>query len=77
MFQNDGMEEGMVQSPHELSWKRGNKIPLFSRAAFHEDSVILSELSYLKGSAVKAFLCRECKKVLIDYADETSDCNQR
>ena len=71
------MEEGMIQSPHEISWKRGNKIPLFGRAAFHEGSVILSELSYLKGSAVKAFLCRACKKVIIDYTDETSDFNQR
>ncbi|WP_367112945.1 PF20097 family protein [Ruminococcus sp.] len=39
--------------------------------------MILSELSFLKGSAVTAFLCRECKKVIIDYSDENSDFNQR
>jgi len=44
---------------------------------FHKGSVVLSELSLLKGSAVKAYLCRACKKVLIDYADETADFNRR
>ena len=47
------------------------------RAQFHEGSVILSELSFMKGSAVTAFLCRECKKVIIDYSDENADLNQR
>ena len=29
------------------------------------------------GSAVTAFLCRDCKKVIIDYLDEKADFNQR
>ena len=70
------MEEGFIQSPHEISWKRGTKRPLFGRAAFHEGSIVLSGLSYMKGYAVKAFLCSVCKKVIIDYSDELSDLNQ-
>ena len=71
------MELGFIQSPQEISWKKGDKKPLLGRAQFHQGSVILSELSFLKGSAVTAFLCRECKKVIIDYSDENSDFNQR
>ena len=71
------MELGFIQSPQEISWKKGDKRPLLGRAQFHEGSVILSELSFLKGSAVTSFLCRECKKVIIDYSDDNSDFNQR
>lgn len=71
------MEEGIIQSPQEISWKKGIKRPVFGRAQFHEGSVVLSELSLMKGSAVVAFLCRECKKVIIDYSDEEADLNQR
>ena len=63
------MEQGFIQSPHEISWKKGDKRPLFGRAQFHEGSV--------KGSAVTAFLCRDCQKVIIDYSDENADFNQR
>ena len=71
------MELRFIQSPHEISWKKGEKKPLMGRAQFHEGSVILSELSFLKGSAVTAYLCRVCKKVIIDYSDENADFNQR
>ncbi len=71
------MEEGIIQSPQEISWKKGTKRPLIGRAQFHADSVVLSELSFMKGSAVKAFLCRACRKVIIDYADGKPDLNQR
>ena len=71
------MEQGIIQSPQELSWKRGTNRAVFGRAEFHEGSVVLSEFSFMKGSAVAAFLCRECKKVIIDYSDEKTDLNQR
>ncbi|MBO7473018.1 MAG: hypothetical protein J6U00_03285 [Ruminococcus sp.] len=74
---NNEMEQGIIQSPHELSWKRGTKRPVLGRAEFHEGSVVLSKLSFMKGSAVVAYLCRECKKVIIDYSDEKADLNQR
>ena len=71
------MELGFIQSPHEISWKKGEKRPLFGRAQFHEGSVMLSELSFMKGSAVTAYLCKVCKKVIIDYSDKNADFNQR
>ena len=69
------MEEGIIQSSQELSWKKGLKRPIFGRAGFHDDSIVLSKLSIMKGSAVKALLCRNCMKVIIDCADKASDLN--
>jgi hypothetical protein len=59
------MEKGVIDSPHELSWK--DKRYFFGRAEFHKGSVVLSDLNYLKGSSVDAYLCRGCRKVIIDY----------
>ena len=70
------MEEGIIQSSQEISWKKGIKRPMFGRAGFHEDSLVLSKLSIMKGSAVKAYLCRKCMKVIINYADKESDLNR-
>ena len=69
------MEEVIIQSSQELSWKKGLKRPIFGRAGFHDDSIVLSKLSIMKGSAVKALLCRNCMKVIIDCADKESDLN--
>ena len=74
-FCNNSMEEGIIQSSQELSWKKGLKRPIFGRAGFHDDSIVLSKLSIMKGSAVKALLCRNCMKVIIDCADKASDLN--
>lgn len=63
------MEKGVIQSPHEISWKK--KKSFFGRAMFHEGSVVLSELSFMSGSAVIAYLCRDCKKIVIDYSENT------
>jgi len=70
------MEIGTIQSPNELAWLKGSKKHLFGRGEFHEDSVVLSRLSFLSGSAVIAHLCRNCRKVLIDYGEESSDLNR-
>ena len=72
---NNVMEEGIIQSSQELSWKKGTKRPIFGRAGFHKDSIVLSKLSFMKGSAVKALLCRKCMKVIIDCANKESDLN--
>ncbi|MBR0104296.1 MAG: hypothetical protein IKD83_00065 [Firmicutes bacterium] len=71
------MEKGLIQSPQEIAWLKGDKKHMFGRAVLHEGSVILSQLSVMKGSAVTAYLCRDCKKVLIDYSDRISDYNAR
>jgi hypothetical protein len=69
------MEKGLIQSPREIAWLKGEKKAFLGKAAFHSGSVILSESSILKGSAVAAYLCRNCQKVLIDYA-EPSELNR-
>lgn len=70
------MEKGLIQSPQEISWIKGENRTIFSRAKFHNDAVILSELSFMNGSAVISYLCRDCKKVIIDFFDGQSDLNQ-
>lgn len=71
---NEDMQAGVIQSPHELSWK--DKKHFFGRAMFHEGSIVLSELSYMRGSAVRAYCCRHCEKIVIDYRDGHCDLNQ-
>lgn len=70
---NNEMEKGLIQSPQELAWIKGTKRKLAARAKLHEGSVVLSGLSFMKGSAVVANLCRSCQKVIIDCSD--SDMN--
>lgn len=63
------MEGGMIQSPQEIAWLKGERKHFFGKAEFHDGSVVLSEFSFWKGSVVTAYLCRDCKKVLIDYSE--------
>ncbi|KPU44152.1 hypothetical protein OXPF_23200 [Oxobacter pfennigii] len=69
------MEAGVIQSPHEINWLP--KKHFFGRAEFHKGSIILSEFSYLRGSAAKAYLCRNCEKIVIDYKDGSCDLNKK
>ncbi|MBP3704857.1 MAG: hypothetical protein J6I98_04900 [Clostridia bacterium] len=57
----------MIRSDHELNWS--DKKYFFNRAAFHPKSVLLGKLSFIRGTTVEAWLCRDCKKVIIDYTD--------
>ena len=64
------MELGLIQSPHKLSWIKGKEKRTFPVARFHKGSVVLCALkpkTFASGCAVEAFLCRSCKKVIIDY----------
>ena len=67
-------EKGLIQSPHEIAWLPGGRRQILGRAKFH-DGVVLSKLSMLNGCAVTAWLCRECEKVIIDYAGGKADFN--
>lgn len=58
------MQQGVIQSNQEIAWLP--KRHFFSRAMFHTDSVVLSELSLLRGSAVIAWRCAACSKIIID-----------
>ncbi len=69
------MEQGVIENQNEINWKK--KRHFFGRAMFHEGSVVLSEISVWKGSAVVAHLCRKCEKVIIDYKDGQCDFNRK
>ena len=73
---NEKMVKGLIHSSHELNWIKGEKRKIFARAEFHENAVVLSKLSYLKGSACIAYNCPSCKKIVIDYADGSNDLNE-
>ena len=74
---NNEMEKGLIQSPHEISWLKGEKRKFFGRAEFHKGSVVLSQLSFMKGSACIAYNCPSCQKIIIDYADSSTDLNYK
>ncbi len=74
---SEQMEKGLIQNSHEIAWLPGEKRKFFGRAEFHSGAVVLSEFSAIKGSAVTAFICKNCKKVVIDYSDYKSDFNNR
>jgi len=71
------METGTIQSPYEISWLKGTKRHIFGASELHPESVVLSERSFLGGSAVLAYLCRPCEKVIIDLKDNAGDLNKR
>lgn len=73
---NEEMELGVIPSRLELAWFKGVERPKLG-AKFHKDSVVLSKLSFMEGSAVAAYLCRKCQKVVIDYSIKNSDYNKR
>ena len=72
---NNLMETGRIQSPHELAWLKGLKRTFLNRSFLHSGSIVLSKKSIKRGSAVKAFCCSTCQKVIIDYSDRSSDLN--
>ncbi len=68
------MEQGVIQSPHEISWDKKKRF--FGRAEFHEGAVVLSAFSMLRGSAAIAHCCRKCEKIVIDFKDGSCDANR-
>lgn len=57
------MENGVVQSAREMFWGREKHKFMFS--ATREDEFTLAH--GWNGSAIEAFCCRKCKKIIIDY----------
>lgn len=72
---DEEMEYGLIQSSNQIGWIKTEKRKFFTNSDFYEGSVTLSKLSMLKGSAVVAYNCRKCKKIVIDYGDPSSDLN--
>ena len=73
---SEEMEIGVIPSRLELAWFKGVKRPALS-AKFHKEAVVLSKMSFMNGSAVAAYLCKNCNKVIIDYSIKKSDYNER
>ncbi len=70
------MESGLIQSAKEIAWLNVSERVLTARAQFYDGSVVLSEYSFFHGSAVTAWLCRGCEKVVIDLAGGAADFNK-
>ena len=70
------MEKGLIQSPQEITFIKGDKRKFATSSFLNEDSVILSERSFIRGSATIAYLCRNCEKIIIDYKDGKNDLNK-
>ncbi len=65
------MEVGVIQSRDAVVWTKETVGGLFAplRRKQSDGAVVLSEFHAFSGSAVRAYLCRECRKVLIDPTD--------
>ena len=62
------MEKGLIQSRDAIVWtKERHKIPL--RRKRSDGAVVLADFAFFSGSAVTAYLCRSCRKVVIDPTD--------
>lgn len=72
---NEEMEYGLIQSSNAINWLKTEKRRFFFPPSFYRGSITLSTLSMLRGSAVVAYNCRTCKKLVIDYGDPASDLN--
>lgn len=61
---NKEMYRGFIQSPHEINWSPKKH---FISSAFDSDKIVLAEQSFLKGSTLVAYCCKNCQKIIIDY----------
>ena len=71
------MEEGLITNVREIAWFPGLKRRYATFSGPEDGSVLLSKFSARKGSAVIACLCRDCEKIIIDYADNMCDYNRK
>ena len=78
LYCNKEMESGMITSIIQIAWyKEGKRGKLTAYPPDQEGSIVLSEHSVVRGSAVEAYLCRECQKIVIDYTDGKCDLNNK
>ncbi|MBQ6478617.1 MAG: hypothetical protein IJI44_04520 [Erysipelotrichaceae bacterium] len=62
------MIEGFVQSREQLYFNRGKKARFIASGDL--GSISLSRFNLIKAPAVKAALCRKCRKIIIDLAEK-------
>lgn len=64
---NKEMETGSFQSRYAIEWLPTTKRGLAAIGTWPE-SVTLGDVGFFSPSAVTAYHCRSCKKVVIDYS---------
>ena len=63
------MEKGLIQGGNLMVWvKKKHWLSLLPK----EGEVILDR-NYFTGAAVSAHVCKQCKKVIAEYEEETSE----
>ena len=63
------MEKGLIQSGNLMVWvRKKHYVSLLPK----EGEVILDR-NYLTGATVRAHICKQCKKVIADYQEESSE----
>ena len=63
---NNEMEDGFLQGIKRIAWvKRKHKLSLLAK----EDEILLENNS-LKDFLLSAQICKECKKIIVDYSDK-------
>lgn len=65
------LEKGVITSPNEIYWRPQKRLFYDS-----DDDVCLSPMTlkaFITGTAAAAMLCRNCKKVIIDYTGSSRD----
>lgn len=70
------MEQGFIQCRDGVSWQKKERL-IAALPGLAKDSVILARDhgSLLSGAAAIAYHCQTCKKIVIDYEQE-SDANE-
>ncbi|MEA5057478.1 hypothetical protein SDC9_98887 [bioreactor metagenome] len=68
---NHVMKRGHIQSGNLLSWTpEGESSMGVSRWSKSPNSIVLANCSLLSGSAVDAFYCPTCKKIIINVDNQ-------
>ena len=62
------METGSIKSKYPIEWEPSTKRGFVASLRAWPESVTLGDVGFFRPSAVTAYNCRNCKKVLIDYS---------
>jgi RNase P subunit RPR2 len=63
---NNEMEQGYLQGMRRVAWvKNKHKVSLLPK-----QGEVLLENNYVKDFLLKAWICKNCKKIIIDYSNK-------
>ena len=65
---NREMEQGFVRAKKGMAWvRRPHK---FEVLGFDEGDIVFHSKSIFRPVHIKAYICKACEKILVDYYDE-------